>query len=57
MAAGTNHAGNRVAVSPFGKEAEAVTRQHIISDLDEEGWTEDDPLPRNEEHYKRIGVW
>lgn len=41
----------------FGKQAEAVARQHIISDLKLEGWTESDPFPKNSEHYKRIGLW
>lgn len=52
-----HEAGIREAAALFGKEAEPVARQHIVSDLKKEGWTEDDPFPRNAEHYKRIGLW
>ena len=41
----------------FGKAAEAVARQHIISDLQQEGWTENDPFPKNSQHYRQIGLW
>lgn len=41
----------------FGPEAEAVTRRHILSDLEHEGWTTNDPFPRNADHYKKIGLW
>jgi hypothetical protein len=45
------------AMDLFGEEAGRVARQHIISDLKEEGWTEDDPFPKNEEHYVRMGLF
>lgn len=32
----------------FGSEAEAVARRHIMTDLGEEGWTEQDPFPKDE---------
>ncbi|THB63538.1 MAG: hypothetical protein D6B26_05960 [Spirochaetaceae bacterium] len=41
----------------FGPAARAVARQHIISDLKQEGWTESDPFPQNPDHYKNIGLW
>lgn len=52
-----HEAGIREAGRLFGKEAEPVARQHIISDLKEEGWSEEDPFPKNAEHYGRIGLW
>ena len=41
----------------FGPAAQAVARQHIISDLKQEGWTESDPFPKNPDHYKKMGLW
>jgi hypothetical protein len=41
----------------FGEEAVVAARQHIIADLKMEGWTENDPFPKNEEHYKKIGLF
>jgi hypothetical protein len=41
----------------FGKEAGKVARQHIISDLREEGWTESDHFPRDEEDYLKMGLF
>jgi hypothetical protein len=41
----------------FGNEAEVVARQHVISDIKQEGWKESDPFPKSAEHYKRIGLW
>jgi len=52
-----HEAGIRGAVSLFGEEAGPVARQHIISDLKQEGWTEQDPFPRNEAHYVRMGLF
>ena len=40
----------------LGEEAVKAARQHIISDLKEEGWTEDDPFPR-ERHYVEMGLY
>jgi hypothetical protein len=34
-----------------------ATRMHIIADLKQEGWTEDQPFPRDEQHYKGIGLF
>lgn len=41
----------------FGKEYVEVARQHIVSDLKEEGWTESDPFPKNEEDYIKMGLF
>lgn len=41
----------------FGDEAVAVARQHIVSDLKEEGWRETDPFPRDEMHYVKMGLF
>lgn len=41
----------------FGEEAAKAARQHIISDLKQEGWEEDDPFPRNEQEYVKIGLF
>jgi hypothetical protein len=52
-----HQAGIRQAVALFGEKAGEAARQHIISDLKEEGWSEADPFPRDEEHYIRIGLF
>lgn len=49
--------GIREAARVFGQEAAEVARQHIISDLKTEGWTESDPFPKNAEHYRRMGLF
>ena len=41
----------------FGEEAGEVARQHIISDLKEEGWTEADRFPRDREDYVEMGLF
>ena len=38
-------------------EAAVAARQHIIADLREEGWTEQDHFPRDEADYKRMGLF
>jgi len=52
-----HEAGIREAIALFGEKAGDVARQHIISDLKEEGWTELDPFPRDEDHYVRMGLF
>jgi uncharacterized protein YcaQ len=42
-----HEAGIKEAIGLFGEEAGPVARQHIISDLKQEGWTEQDPFPRD----------
>jgi hypothetical protein len=41
----------------FGEEVREVARQHIISDLRSEGWTDDYPFPKNERHYREMGLF
>ncbi|GLI36104.1 DUF6915 family protein [Desulforhabdus amnigena] len=41
----------------FGDLAGKAARQHIISDLKEEGWTDQDRFPRDEEDYVRMGLF
>ena len=41
----------------WGDQAAAAARQHIISDLKMEGWTEDQPFPRDEREYVAMGLF
>lgn len=41
----------------FGDDAARAARQHIITDLKEEGRAESDPFPLNEQDYVRIGFF
>ena len=41
----------------WGDQAAVAARLHIIADLKQEGWTEDMPFPRDEDHYKRMGLF
>lgn len=41
----------------WGEEASAAARQHIITDLRLEGWQESDPFPKDEDHYRRLGLF
>ncbi len=50
-----HEAGIAEVCSLFGQEAEKVAKQHIITDLKTEGWTPDDPFPKNEADYERNG--
>ena len=34
-----------------------VARHHIISDLKEYGWTENDPFPMDEKDYEDMGLF
>jgi len=52
-----HEAGIRRVMEFFGEEAAKAAKQHIISDLKEEGWTETDPFPRDEEHYVKMGLF
>ena len=49
--------GIRRAAELFGADAVRAARQHIISDLRLEGWTENDPFPKDEADYIRIGFF
>ncbi|MEG6549180.1 hypothetical protein V6C53_02925 [Desulfocurvibacter africanus] len=52
-----HEAGIREAVRIFGPDVEMVARQHIITDLRQEGWTEQDAFPQDERHYVTLGFW
>ncbi len=52
-----HEAGIIKAILLFGDEAGKAARQHIISDLKMEGWTERDPFPKNEAHYVKMGLF
>jgi len=41
----------------WGDEAAAAARQHIISDLKMEGWTDEQPFPKDEQDYVRMGLF
>ena len=45
------------AVKLFGSIAGQVARQHIISDIKEEGWTDKDPFPKDEQDFVKIGLF
>ena len=48
--------GTAVARKQWGDEA-AAAQQHVISDLNMEGWTEDRPFPKYDRDYVRIGLF
>jgi len=50
-------AGIEQARKLWGDQAAAAARLHISADLKQEGWTEDQPFPRDEEHYRRMGLF
>jgi uncharacterized protein DUF6915 len=41
----------------WGDQAAAAARQHIVSDLKMEGWTNGDHFPRDEQDYVRMGLF
>jgi hypothetical protein len=41
----------------WGEQAATAARWHIIADLKQEGWTEDQPFPLDEQHYKGMGLF
>lgn len=49
--------GIQQAIELFGEKAGEVARQHIITDLKEEGWTEKDRFPRNEDDYMKMRLF
>lgn len=52
-----HEAGIRQVAELFGEEAALAARQHIISDLKQEGWTENDHFPRDEADYVKMGLF
>ena len=47
-------AGVEEARRRWGDEAAAAARAHIVADLEMEGWTEDQPLPRDQDDYEQM---
>ncbi|HZM05951.1 MAG TPA: hypothetical protein VFC44_23360 [Candidatus Saccharimonadales bacterium] len=41
----------------WGDQAAEAARLHIIADLKQEGWTAVMPFPRDESHYKNMGLF
>ena len=41
----------------WGEAAATAAQLHIIADLKQEGWTEDQPFPRDERHYQAMGLF
>ena len=52
-----HEAGIRQVMEMFGEVAALAARQHIISDLKQEGWTESDHFPRDEADYVKMGLF
>lgn len=52
-----NEAGIRLIGKLFGDDALVAARQHIISDLKQEGWTENDHFPVDEADYVKMGLY
>ena len=53
-----HEAGIKKAIEVFGEKAGKVARQHIISDLKQEGWNESEhPFPKDEAHYVWMGLF
>ena len=41
----------------WGDQAAEAARQHIVSDLKEEGWQEHDRIPADEQDYLKMGLF
>jgi hypothetical protein len=52
-----HESGIQQAIELFGELAGQAARQHIISDLEEEGWTEHDHFPEDEVDYVKMGLF
>lgn len=52
-----HEAGIRLVLELFGDAAALAARQHIIADLKQEGWTENEHVPRDEEDYEKMGLF
>lgn len=52
-----HEAGIQECIILFGEEAGKAARIHIIMDLKTEGWTENDPFPKDQKHYLKMGLW
>jgi hypothetical protein len=49
--------GVRQVENIFGEAAAQTAFQHIKSDLKEEGWTEKDRFPENQNEYEKMGFF
>ena len=49
--------GIREAILLFGEEGGKAARLHIITDLKQEGWTENDRFPKDEADYVKTGLF
>jgi len=49
--------GIRRVIELYGAEAGEAAYRHIVTDLKEEGWTEDDHFPENETDYVKMGLF
>ena len=52
-----HHDGINQVIKLFGEEAGKAAKQHILSDLKLEGWSETDPFPKDREYYVKIGLF
>ena len=52
-----HEAGIQEAIKLFGSDIEKVIRQHIVTDLKEEGWKSTDRFPQNENDYVKMGLF
>jgi hypothetical protein len=52
-----HEAGIREMVKILGEAAAPAARQHIISDLKQEGWKEGDRFPKDEQDYRSMGLF
>lgn len=52
-----HEAGIRKAFEIFGLDAAIAARQHIVTDLKQEGWTDSDHFPRDEADYVKMGLF
>ncbi len=50
-------AGIEEARKLWGDQAAEAARHHIIADLKQEGWTTNHPFPRDEQHYRQMGLF
>jgi len=50
-------AGIEEAAKIFGEDARVAAKQHVITDLKEEGWMEGDRFPADEHDYVKIGFF
>ncbi|MCX5814390.1 MAG: hypothetical protein NT178_17875 [Proteobacteria bacterium] len=50
-------AGIKEVIELFGDDAGIAAKQHIITDLKEEGWSENDHFPKDEADYMKMGLF